>query len=86
MIWLDNYIYGKQLTPDELRYMFSYPLQLFAYRIAYINDYESIKGRLALLQRVFHKSAYYKEVSYILDHTSLTKWQKFWLKVQYKYL
>ncbi len=86
MDWLDNYIYGKNLTDEQLRYMYLYPLNFFAYKIADREDYEAIKGRLAILQKSLWKGAYFKNVSYILDHTRLTKWQKFWLKFQYLFL
>ena len=86
MDWLDNYIYGKNLTDEQLRYMYLNPLNSFAYKIAERKDYEAIKGRLALLQLSLWKGAYFKNVSYILDHTSLTQWQKFWLKFQYMFL
>jgi hypothetical protein len=84
--WLDNYIYGKNLTDEQLRYMWTDPLNSFAYLIADDADYERIKGRLAILQMSLWKGAYFKDVSYILDHTGLTKWQKFWLKFQYLFL
>ena len=86
MDWLDNYIYGKNLTDEQLRYMYLNPLNFFAYKIAGRKDYEAIKGRLAILQKSLWKGAYFKNVSYILDHTSLTNWQKFWLKFQYMFL
>jgi hypothetical protein len=86
MDWLDNYIYGRNLTDDELRYMFNYPLKSFAYKIVECKDYETIRGRLVLLQLSLWKGALFKNVSYVLDHTSLTKWQKFWLKLQYRFL
>lgn len=86
MEYLDNYIYGKNLTDDQLRYMYLHPLNSFAYEIAGCEDYERIYGMLALLQRSLWKGAYFKEVSYILDHTALTKLQKFWLKFQYMFL
>lgn len=86
MDWLDNYIYGKNLTNEQLRYMFYDPLKSFAYEIADCKDYERIKGRLVLVQKSLWKGAYFKNVSYILDHTALTKWQKFWLKFQYMFL
>ena len=86
MDWLDNYIYGKNLTYEQLRYMHLNPLNFFAYKIADRENYEAIKGRLVILQKSLWKGAYFKNVSYILDHTSLTKWQKFWLKFQYMFL
>lgn len=86
MEWLNNYIYGKNLTEDELKYMFYYPLKSFAYKIADCKDYERVKGRLIILQKSLWKGACFKEVSYILDHTGLTKWQKFKLKFQYMFL
>lgn len=86
MDWLDNYIYGKNLTDEQLRYMHLNPLNMFAYKMADKKDYEAIKGRLAILQLSLWKGAYFKNVSYILDHTCLTKWQKFWLKFQYLFL
>ena len=81
--WLDNYINGKNLAPDELRYMHHYPLLSFAYLMKDYDDYERIKGRLAILQKSFWKGYHLKDVSYILDQTGLTKWQKLWLKIQY---
>ena len=84
--WLDNYIYGENLTDEELRFMHLYPLKMFAYQMNNYDNYESIKGRLAILQLSLWKGACFKDVSYILEHTSLTKWQKFWLKFQYKFL
>ena len=86
MDWLDNYIYGKNLTDEQLRYMYLDPLNIFAYKIADCKDYERIKGRLAILQKSLWKGAYFKNVSYALDHTDLTKWQKFKLKFQYMFL
>lgn len=86
MDWLDNYIYGKNLTDEQLRYMHTFPLEMFAYKMMGRKDYEAIKGRLAILQLSRYKGAYFKEVFYILDHTGLTKWQKFWLKFQYMFL
>lgn len=86
MDWLDNYIYGKNLTDEQLRYMFHDPLNSFAYKIADRKDYKAIKGRLAILQKSLWKGAYFKNVSYVLDHTGLTKLQKFWLKFQYLFL
>lgn len=86
MDWLDNYIYGKNLTYEQLRYMHLSPLNMFAYKIAYCKDYERIKGRLAILQKSLWKGAYFKNVSYVLEHTDLTKWQKFKLKIQYMFL
>jgi len=84
--WLDNYIYGESLTADQLRYMHIDPLKFFAYKMADYKDYEAIKGQLAILQKSLWKGAYFKDVSYILEHTGLTKWQKFWLKFQYMFL
>ena len=66
--------------------MYLDPLNLFAYKIADRKDYEAIKGRLAILQKSLWKGAYFKNVSYVLDHTGLTKLQKFWLKFQYLFL
>lgn len=86
MDWLNNYIYGKNLTEDELQYMFYYPLKCFAYKIADCKDCERVKGRLAILQKCLWKGAYFQEVSYILGHTGLTKWQRFKLKFQYMFL
>lgn len=84
--WLDNYIYGKNLTDEQLRYMWADPLNSFAYKIADNEDYERVKGRLALLQKSLWIGAYFKDVFYILEHTGLTKWQKFKLKFQYMFL
>lgn len=86
MDWLDNYIYGKNLTDEQLRYMYLDPLNSFAYKMADRKDYEAIKGRLAILQKSLWKGAYFKNVSYVLDHTDLTRWQKFKLKFQYLFL
>lgn len=86
MEYLDNYINDENLTSDELRYMWLDPLFMFAYRIKYREDYESIKGRLVLLQLSCGRGIFIKEVSYILKHTVLTKWQKFKLKFQYVFL
>ena len=86
MDWLDNYIYGKNLTDEQLRYMYLDPLNMFAYKMADRKGYEAIKGRLAILQKSLWKGAYFKNVSYVLDHTGLTNWQKFWLKFQYMFL
>ena len=86
MDWLDSYIYGKNLTDEQLRYMYLDPLNSFAYKIADREDYEAIKGRLAILQKSLWKGAYFKNVSYVLDHTGLTKWQKLCLKFQYMFL
>jgi hypothetical protein len=86
MEWMDNYIYGKNLTNEQLSYIFHDPLNSFAYKIIDCKDYNRIKGRLVLLQKSLWKGAYFKNVSYILDHTGLTKWQKFWLKFQYLFL
>lgn len=86
MDWLDNYIYSKNLTDEQLRYMYLDPLNMFAYKMVDRKDYEAIKGRLAILQKSLWKGAYFKNVSYILDHTDLTKWQKFKLKFQYLFL
>lgn len=83
---LDKYIYGQGLTKEELRYMYLNQLYMFAYKIDGYGDYERIKGSLALLQMSYHRGAFLKEVSYILDHTTLTKWQKFWLKFNYVFL
>ena len=83
---LDKYIYSKDLADHELRDMHYYPLLMFAYKIADCSDYERIQGRLAILQKTYYKGAFLKEVSYIIDHTGLTKWQKFWLKIQYIFL
>ena len=82
----DNYIYGKNLTDEQLRWMWLDPLEMFAYKIVGEENYERIRGRLALVQKSLWKGAYFKDVSYILDHTSLTKWQKRWLKFQYLFL
>ena len=46
--WLDNYIYGKNLTDEQLRYMWADPLNSFTYKIADNEDYERVKGRLVL--------------------------------------
>lgn len=81
--WLDNYINGENLAPDDLRYMHYYPLHLFAYKMKDYDNYESIKGGLALLQMSFYRGYHFKDVSYILDQTGLTKWQKLWLKIRY---
>lgn len=86
MEYLDNYINGENLTPDELRYMHLNQLLLFAYKMKDHNDYKRIKGRLAILQLSCGRGIFIKEVSYILDHTALTKWQKFKLKFQYVFL
>ena len=84
--WLDNYINGENLTEDDLKYMHLYPLKMFAYEMKDKKDYEAIKGRLALLQLSFGKGCFYESVSYILDQTGLTRWQKFKLKFQYLFL
>lgn len=84
--WLDNYIYGKNLTAEQLRYMHLDQLRMFAYEMKGRKDYERIKGGLAILQLSCGRGTFIKEVSYILDYTGLTKWQKFWLKFQYMFL
>jgi hypothetical protein len=86
MEYLDNYINGENLEPDELRYMHLNQLLMFAYEMKDRKDYERIKGALAILQLSCDRWIFIKEVSYILDHTALTKWQKFKLKFQYMFL
>ena len=86
MEWLNNYIYGKNLTDEQLIYIHLNPFNMFAYKIAGCKDYERIKGRLALLQKSLCRGACFKHVFYVLDHTALTKWQKFKLKFQYLFL
>lgn len=86
MEWLDNYIYDKNLVVDDIRYLSHYPLLMFSYKIAGCSDYKRVQGNLALLQKTYYKGAFLKEVSYIIDHTGLTKWQKLWLKFQYIFL
>lgn len=81
--YLDNYINGENLSYDDLRYMHYYPLQTFAYKMKDYDNYESIKGRLALLQMSFYRGYHLKDVSHVLNQTGLTKWQKLWLKIQY---
>lgn len=83
--WLDDYINKEDLTKDQLKYMYLHPLKMFAYGIK-DRDYESIKGRLVILQKMLGKGYSFKDVSYILDNTGLTRWQKFWLKFNYIFL
>ena len=84
--YLDKYIYGEKLTDDEARYLTYYPLQMFAYRIAGCKDYKRVQGNLALVQMSHGKGRLFKDISYVLDCTGLTKWQKLWLKIQYLFL
>ena len=86
MEYLDNYINGENLSPDDLRYMYLDQLKMFAYKIKGEKDYERIKGGLAILQLSYGRGIFIKEVSYILDHAALTNWQKFKLKFQYMFL
>ena len=86
MNWLDNYINGENLTSDQLKYMRLDPLRFFAYKKKDCSNYERIKGGLTLVQLTYGRGICLKEVSYILDHTALTKWQKFKLKFQYLFL
>lgn len=86
MEYLDNYINGENLEPDELRYMYLDQLRMFAYEMKDRKDYERIKGGLSILQLSCGRGTFIKEVSYILDHTALTEWQKFKLKFQYMFL
>ena len=86
MEYLVNYINGENLSPDDLRYMYLDQLKMFAYKIKGEQDYKRIKGGLAILQLSYGRGIFIKEVSYILDHTALTKWQKFKLKFQYVFL
>lgn len=86
MNYLDNYINGENLEPDELRYMYLDQLRMFAYKMKDRKDYERIKSGLAILQLSCGRGIFIKEVSYILNHTALTKWQKFKLKFQYLFL
>lgn len=71
---------------NNLYIMWVDPLNSFAYKIADNEDYERVKGRLVLLQKSLWKGAYFKDVSYVLEHTGLTKWQKFKLKFQCMFL
>lgn len=84
--WLDNYINGKNLTPNQLRYMYLDQLLMLAYKIKDDRDYGRIKGAVAILQLSHGKGTFIKELSYILNQTGLTKWQKFKLKFQYLFL
>lgn len=84
--YLDNYINGKNLTQDQLRYMYLSQLNMFAYKIKDSKDYERIKGGLTLVQYSGGRGTFIKDVSYILDNTCLTEWQKFKLKFQYMFL
>jgi hypothetical protein len=86
MEYLDNYINGENLEPDELIYIHKDQLRMFAYEMKDRNDYERIKGGLAILQLSCGRGFFIKEVSYILDHTALTEWQKFKLKFHYMFL
>ena len=84
--YLDNYINEENLTADELKYMHYDQLRMFAYGMKEEKNYERIKDRLTILQLICGKGVFIKEVSYILDHTALTNWQKFKLKFQYIFL
>ena len=86
MDWLDNYINDKNLTSEELKYMHLDHLKMFAFRIGGCDNYESVKGKLILLQLSCGKGTFTKEVAYILKQTELTWLQRFWLKFQYIFL
>lgn len=81
--YLDNYINGENLTADQLKYMHLNLLGRFAYKLKGNENYKEIKGRLTILQKFLNKRYYFHDVSYVLDKTGLTKWQKFKLKFQY---
>ena len=83
---LDRYINRIGLTDEELRYMWVNQIKMFAYGIKDKSDYERIQGNVALIQKSYGRGVFLKEISYILDHSTLTKWQKFWLKFQYVFL
>jgi len=82
---LDRYIEGKNLTDHELQYMYLNPLKMFAYKIKGENNYERAWGMLAIIQRTYNRMCV-EEVFYLINHTALTKWQKFKLKFSYLFL
>ena len=82
--YLDDYINGENLTEHQLRHMWTDQLYMFAYKIKDDEDYERIKGGLALVQMTYGRCCW-KDVFYILDHTALSKWKKFKLKFQYMF-
>lgn len=84
--YLDNYINGENLTENQLKYMWTSPLLMFAYKKKGSKDYERIKGGLALLQMTYGKHRCCGDEFYIIDKTGLTEWQKFKLKFQYRFL
>ena len=83
--WLDKYINKENLTQEQLKYMHCYPIQMLAYGMKDNSDYEHIWGSTALFQKMSGRN-YTKDVFYIIDKTSLTKWQKFKIKFAYTFL
>jgi hypothetical protein len=79
---LDNIIYGRNLSDEELRNLHLYPVKFFAYKIVDEDNYEQIKGGLAILQRMQCKS-FYKDIFYILDKTQFSRFQKIKLNIQF---
>ena len=82
----DNFTSGKNLTEHQLQYMHMCPLNMFAYKIKDSSNYERIKSGLVLVQKCYGRTIMRKDISYILDKTDLTNWQKFKLKFQYAFL
>ena len=82
----DNFTSGENLTEHQLQYMYLCQLEMFAYKIKDCEDYERIKGGLVLVQHQYGRRIMIKDISYILDKTGLTEWQKFKLKFQYMFL
>lgn len=83
--WLDKYINKDNLTEEQLKYMYCYPIQWFAYGIKDNTDYEYVWGQTAICQKMMGRS-FKEDVFYIIDKTGLTKWQKFKLKFAYLFL
>lgn len=82
--YYDNYSIGN-LTKHQLSYLASMPLDMLCYKIKECKDYENIKRKLVMVQLV-HGRGFVKDVYYILNKSSLTKWQKFKLMFQYMFM
>ena len=80
----DNYSIGN-LTKHQLSYLATRPLNMLCYKIKDCKDYEQIKRGLVMVQLV-HGRGFIEDISYILNKSGLTKWQKFKLKFQYMFL
>lgn len=80
---LDHYIDGTRLSSSEMIYLYLDTILTFAYECRRIKSSKEAKELMDAIKEDLGRFSRITEVFYILDKTSLSKWQKLKLKFQY---